>query len=387
MWTPSTTRSSRGPALVSPRTHRPSRRRAGRAVPVRLRRQRRHDDRQRHPPHAGRRPRRDHPRPAVDRRQLPARVRRAGPRRRQPVGPAGTARRARRRSGRLRPRQRRRRLHLVARAAHRRPRRHRHRGSTGLPDDAVDPHAGLPRARRTRQGDRPVGSLDRARRRVRTHHRRGAPGAVLVGQHLPGQAADRAPRRRTRAGARPGEPGPVCSAPGPARPGPERRSPGGPRLHDHRGAPARLGCRGHRARLRRCRRPSRGVRPARADGRRADARPRAVPRPPLHRSSAGDHGGVLRAVRLHLPHHAVLPVPARLQPARDRPAHPARRGLRRPRLGPGDPAGRPARQQGRRHSGAAVAVLRLRLDLDGQRRHRLRRDRRADGLPRARAWD
>jgi predicted MFS family arabinose efflux permease len=94
----------------------------------------------------------------------------------------------------------------------------------------------------------------------------------------------------------------------------------------------RLDVRAHAGRVRAGGGAVRGVRPARATDAPADARPAAVRRPAVHRCRPGDHGRLLRAVRLHLPDHAVLPVPARLQPAGDRPADPAGGALRRPRL-------------------------------------------------------
>ena len=78
-----------------------------------------------------------------------------------------------------------------------------------------------------------------------------------------------------------------------------------------------------------------------ADDRRAD-----LPEPALQRGQWRGDRIVLHAVRLHLPDHAVFPVPPRLQPAVHRRAPAAGGHGGGGRLGGGHPGGRPDRHEG-----------------------------------------
>ena len=100
-------------------------------------------------------------------------------------------------------------------------------------------------------------------------------------------------------------------------------------------------------------------------------------------------GRVLRALRVHLPDHAVLPVRPRLLPARHRPAHPAGRRQHRGGLGHRWVPGAADRHQGRgRHRPRDARVV-VPVDLHLGGHHVVPRgDRAADAAdgPRASAW-
>ena len=138
-------------------------------------------------------------------------------------------------------------------------------------------------------------------------------------------------RRRVRA--RAGVARPAGGAARPARPAPvvgrDRRA----RLHDHRGAEPRLDRPREPRRLRRRRRVWPSPSSPRAPPRAPDARRHAVPHTRLLGGERRGDGRVLRAVRLHLPGHAVLPVHPRLRHALDRRADPAGGDHHRRRLG------------------------------------------------------
>ncbi len=187
------------------------------------------------------------------------------------------------------------------------------------------------------------------RRRRRAGRRRAAARALRLGQRLLGAGPAGADHRgrRLRAGA--GVARSRRPSPRPARPRPLGADARHADLDDHRGAGARLVVGHHDHRLRRRpRHPRRLHRPG-ADGGPPDARRDAVPRPAVQRRQRSRDDHVLRAVRVHLPGHAVLPVRARLRHPLHRRAHPARRAEHR-RGVRGRRAARPAhRHQGGRH--------------------------------------
>ena len=178
-----------------------------------------------------------------------------------------------------------------------------------------------------RQGHRRLGRRHRRRRRGRPDRRRGAARALLVGQHLPRHGAGRRAHhdRRARCSSPPTDPdtgnpldlrGLACPRwPSPASSTPSSRRPtaAGP-------APRTLV--GFAVAAAALRRPDRGRTPPSPP----DARRAPVHQPALHRRQRRGHPGVLRPLRVHLPDHPVLPDHARLQRTRRRRAHPARRG-------------------------------------------------------------
>ena len=117
------------------------------------------------------------------------------------------------------------------------------------------------------------------------------------------------------------------------------------RVHDHRSPEPRLGQHAHAGQLRGHRRADRRLRDMGAAHRRADARPQPVRQPPLHRGECIGGDLVLRAVRVHLPGHPVLPVPQGLRAAVHRCPASAGRVVRRHRLHPRGQARRPSRDQ------------------------------------------
>ena len=203
-----------------------------------------------------------------------------------------------------------------------------------LPDDAVDHQQHLPRAARARGRARRLGCRRRHRRRRRPGRRRPAARALRLGQRLLGAGPARPGDGRggVRAGPRVARPRRTAARPARARPlGRDARRAG---LHDHRGARARLGVGRTRSAASRSAPCScwsfvsveRRTRPP-------DARRHPVPRPAVQRRERGGHRHVLRAVRLHLPDHAVLPVRARVRHPLDRRPDPAGGPEHRRRLG------------------------------------------------------
>ena len=97
----------------------------------------------------------------------------------------------------------------------------------------------------------------------------------------------------------------------------------------HRGAAVGLGLGGHAGLLRRRRGPADRLHIAGAAHRGTAARRPGLQDPALHRRRAVHLGGVLLPLRVHLPHHPVLPVRQGLLDALGRPAHAAVRDRRR----------------------------------------------------------
>ena len=330
--------------------------RARRALPLRVRRQPRRDDRQRHAAAPDARPRRDHPRPAVGRRRLHAGVRRARAARRQPGRPLRPPGGAARRPRRLRRRQRPRRADAVDGGADRHARRHGRRRGDHLPDDAVDHHERLHRAGRARQGDRHLGRDHRRGDRARPDRRRLAARGVLLAGVVPRDGAGRARRASALV---------LWVVP-------TSRDPQAPRL-DVAGlvlSTLAVGTPSSRSSRRRAwagRRRRRSALFAAAAILTAAfvARERRTAQPMLDvrlfrnlRFSAASVAvtiELLRARRLHLPDHPVLPVPQGLRAAGDRPAAAAGRHLRRDRLARRDAARGAARHQARRRAAASSA--------------------------------
>ena len=199
-----------------------------------------------------------------------------------------------------------------------------------LPDHAVDHHQHLPRPaasgpRRSGSGARSPASASRSAR---------SPAACCsptsAGQSCSSRWCRSPWSRWSRRASWCPSPATRRARARPARPRRCRRPPiGAARLHDHRGARPRLG---------RDRRPWPGspsrallagrVRRRRAPARAPDDRRLAVPHPAFSRGERRGDRRVLRAVRLHLPGDAVLPVHPRLRHALDRRAHPAGRDSR-----------------------------------------------------------
>ena len=127
------------------------------------------------------------------------------------------------------------------------------------------------------------------------------------------------------------------------------RGDGAADLHADRGPQPRLeqrpqprGLRTRSGAVRRLHRP-------RAHHGRADARPQPLPQPSLHRRQRLRHRRLLRAVRLQLPDHPVLPVLQGLRAALHRCSPAAGRDLRRGDVGARHQARRPLRHQAGRH--------------------------------------
>ena len=161
--------------------------------------------------------------------------------------------------------------------AHRRPRRHGHRGRTDLPGHPGHPHQRLHRADRAGEGHRRLGRGVGSRRGVRTHHRRLPARALLVGIGLPGQRAD---RHRRPGGRRPAGAHLPRSRGRPLRrarhaPVDQRRGPA--RAHRHRGPPLGLDLHRHPRRVRRGRPAWHRLRHLGAPGRHAAARRPGLP--------------------------------------------------------------------------------------------------------------
>src|SRR4051794_19364134 len=149
---------------------------------------------------------------------------------------------------------------------------------------------------------------------------------------------------------------------------------------DHRGADPRLVAGRHSRRVRRRGRPARVLRDLGAPFEPSDARRHALQGPSLQRSERRGDDHVLRAVRLHLPGDAVLPVRARLRCPVDGRADPAGRLVDRGGLGGGCGGGAADRDQDRGHHRDGALRHGVPVDLHGRRRHVvLPRDRAADG--------
>ena len=231
------------------------------------------------------------------------------------------------------------------------------------------------------------GAVVGSRRRDRTDHRRLSARALLLGQRVlgPGAAGPGDRRRRRRVRARVARPvGAGSRRPGPRPVGRDARDPD---LHDHRGPPAGLVVVRHRRRLPRYGAAARRLRALGASHAAPDARPHAVPRPQVQRGQRCRDDHLLRAVRVHLPGHAVLPVRPRLRHALDRRAHPAGGAEHRGRVGRGCRAGAPDRDQDRGDQRARPVRCGLPVDLHVHRRHVVPpRDRAADGARWVWAW-
>ncbi len=129
-------------------------------------------------------------------------------------------------------------------------------------------------------------------------------------------------------------------------------------LVDHRGAQPRLGIRGDRRRDRRVAGGAGGLRLVAGAAAGPDARRATVPQPSVRRGERGDRAGVLRAVRVHLHDHPVLPDRPRVLAAARRAGDAAVRVRHRGVLAGGDDRHEAARHQGRR---------RVRPPADGRR--------------------
>ena len=312
------------------------------------------------------------PAAAVGRRRLQPGLRRAGPGRRQPVRPVRPTPGADHRAARLRRRQRRRRAGHLGR----RPRRDQVRDGrvrrADLPHDPVHHQQHLPRASRAGDSARHLGRGRRPRGRrgpvtggaLLEHFYWGSVFWALVPLALVTAVAayllvpeSRDPRRPA---ARPARPRAVDRDAGHARPtrSSRRRPTAGRRRRPWAGSLA-AAC---------CWPPSWSASAVAAP----DARRHAVPRPPLQRCQRRGDDHLLRAVRLHLPGHPVLPVRPRVRRAVDRRADPPGRAVDRGRLRGRCGAGAEDRDQDRGHHGAGAVRDRVPLDLDLDRARRTR---------------
>ena len=210
--------------------------------------------------------------------------------------------------------------------AHRGARAHGHRRGVRLPGHAGDPGQRLHRPQGARSRHRHLVGVHGRRGRARPGHRRLPARALRVGLDLPREPAARRARDRRRL-----VPRPDLARSARRRHGPPRacccRPPASPCVvwaiieAPHRGWTDSLVV------DRRRRRASlllAGLRAVGAPRPAPAARRRPVPQRAVHRREPVRHRGVLRAVRLHLPHHAVPAAGAGLLAPRGGPAHPAR---------------------------------------------------------------
>ena len=281
-----------------PQPHRSEVAGSGRAVLEPAPRRARQHDPQRRPADAGRRARRVHQRPAVDRRLLRPRVRRAPSLRRQPGRPLRASPLALRRDGHLRRRLGAGGVLRQLRLAHRHPGLHGPRGGVRDAGHPVDHHQPVHRSQGARSSHRRLGRRRRARRRHRPDHGRLAARALLVGIGVPGERAVRRPGPRGRVPAPAGVTRPRPAPPRPRRRRAVDRRPDRPGVDAHRGAAPRLDRCGHPRRARRRGRRARGLHRLGAPHRPSDARPRLLRRPALQRGHRVHHPGDVRHVRL-----------------------------------------------------------------------------------------
>ena len=269
---------------------------------------------------------------AMDRRRVPALVRRRPAHDGHPRRPLWAQARPAVRARAVRHRERARRLRAERGPADRAARRDGHRWRDDHAGDAVGDHGRLP-ARGARQGDRHL-VRDRGRRhRSRTVRRRSAARVVLVELRVLAQRADRRDRARRRVPSRPREPRPAARRVRSPRRRPLGRDAGHAGLRDHRGDAARLD-RPARPRLLRGRSdPRRRLRRLGAQGGRADAAAQLLRQAELHRGVRRRRARLLRDDGLRLRVHAVPAVRARLQRARGGRGDAAARARPRDRLG------------------------------------------------------